>query len=45
MNISASPNDLSRGKLQAKQYQILSAAGEKEQEPALKIHLFLNSPQ
>jgi hypothetical protein len=42
-NITVSQNDLTRGKLQAKQHQILSSAGDKEPEVALKIHLFLSS--
>ncbi len=44
-NISASPNDLTRGKLQAKLHQILTAAGDKEQEVAMKVHMFLSSLQ
>jgi hypothetical protein len=44
MSISTvSPNDLSRGDLQSKLHQILSSAGDKEKEVALKIHLYLSS--
>ena len=42
-NISVPPNDLTRGKLQNKLHQILSSAGDKEKEVALKIHLYLSS--
>ena len=44
-DINVTPNDLSRGRLQTKLHQILSAAGDKEQEVALKIHSFLSSLQ
>ena len=44
-DISVTPNDLSRGRLQTKLHQILSAAGDKEQEVALKIHSFLSNLQ
>jgi hypothetical protein len=44
-NSAVLPNDLTRGKLQARLHQILSTAGDKEQEMALKIHSFLSSLQ
>jgi hypothetical protein len=37
------PNDLTRGALQQKLHRALSAAADKEQEVALKIHSFLSS--
>jgi hypothetical protein len=40
-----SPNDLTRGNLQGKLYKVLIAAGDTEQEVALKIHQFLNGLQ
>jgi hypothetical protein len=39
------PNDLTRGSLQARLYKVLTSAGHKEQEVALKIHRFLSSLQ
>jgi hypothetical protein len=44
-NSAVLPNDLTRGKLQARLHTILSTAGDKEQEMALKIHSFLSSIQ
>ncbi len=39
------PNDLTRGSLQGKLHKVLIAAGDQEQDVALKIHRFLSSLQ